>query len=152
MTKLQLEDFPDGCNGAIQASKAHRNAIYYLHESTKITLKDGEYVIKAKSPDPNYGKTKMVELPADAPTDRWLDAGDAMEKGAIDDNAVYCIRIKGAAMPTFVYGHDLVNQFTFTLDMVQGIKPYSWILNLKSDEAQADAKRFADVKTWEGGE
>jgi hypothetical protein len=121
-------------------------------------IKAGKYlpykvigIAEGFTPDPNYGKTKLVDVPADAPTDRWLDAGDAMEKGTIDDNAIYCIRIKGAAMPTFVYGHDLVNQCTFTLDMVQGIKPYSWITNPKSPEALADAKRFAGVKTWEGG-
>jgi hypothetical protein len=131
-------------------------------------------VLEGFTPDPNYGKTKLVEVPADAPTDRWLDVADAIDKGELKHRESYLILVdrglradkgimdyllprSGLHIADYVLDEDGDAGFSvpgvhFNADIVAAIKPLSWVHNPKSSDAIADAKRFAGVKTWEGGE
>jgi hypothetical protein len=113
--------------------------------------------------DPNYTKTKLVEVPVDALTDRWLDAGDFLSKVLPQDYEQFLLLLDDEETTVqceglFCAGATEVESWehetklgteTFEPDEVVAIKPISWVLDFKSPESQADAKRFAGVKTWE---
>jgi len=107
--------------------------------------------------------------PANTPTtDRWLDQDDVRDKAPPRDNEQFLLLMDDEetvmqAVPYFCVGATEMDYwycdsiygrkaFYVGLDEVVAVKPISWVLNPTSDKSKADAKRFADVKTWEGGQ
>jgi hypothetical protein len=101
-----------------------------------------------------YHAQRDAQLKANAPTtDRWLDVRDAIatmshELGFMGEVLVlYKDGSKHFETPTTFSDYSQMIS-----DDAVAFKCGSWIDDPKSPEAQADAKRFAGVKTWEGGE
>jgi hypothetical protein len=96
------------------------------------------------TPDPDYGKTKLVEVPADAPTDRWRKTSEKLPQGW-GKVWVYRKNTRGQDLLTVVNVHivrrsPLLYPYWMPIETPEPPTP----------EAQADAKRLAGVKTWEG--